>query len=389
LGTTSVIAYGIGTIIGAGIFVLLGKIIGIAGAAAPAAFVVAALVAAITAISYGELAARLPVSAGEAAYVDAAFNRGHLTLLVGLTVAGCGILSAATIAHGFAGYLRVLVDWPALPIALLYLAALGAVAALGIREAAWLVALIAITSTIALVLVGVAVVVGADHWRLPETIWQPGAWSFTGLFAGAFLAFYAFIGFEDLVNLAEEIKRPGPTLKLAIPVALAVSGAVYIGLCLAAMGAAPIAELAATEAPIVFLLDKSGIPGQPVVAVLGMVAISNGALAQLIMAARVIYGLSRRQLLPAALGKVHQRTRIPLIATLLVISLTLALIANGTVLGLARMASALILAVFTIVNLALFVMLRREHAKTWQKLLPLFGAVSCLGLLTSELLHSL
>ncbi len=389
LGTPSVIAYGIGTIIGAGIFVLLGKVIGIAGAAAPMAFVVSALIAAVTATSYAALAARIPLSAGEAAYAAAAFDRRHLTLAVGVTVAACGILSAATIAHGFAGYLRVLVDWPALPIALTYTAMLGVIALQGIRGAAWLIGLIAITSTLGLVLVGVLVVMESPQWQLPATVWSPASWSYIGLFAGAFLAFYAFIGFEDLVNLAEEIKHPGATLRLAIPVALAISAAVYIGLCLAAMGAAPVEALAATEAPIVFLLNQTGLPGQFIVAILGMVAISNGALAQLIMATRVLYGLSRQRLLPPLIGEVHARTQTPHLATLLVLGTTLLLVAGGTVMGLAKLASALILLVFTIVNLALFVLLRRDHAGKRSLALPLLGAVSCLALLAAEVNHML
>lgn len=388
LGTLTVVIYGIGTIVGAGIFVLLGKVIGIAGAAAPAAFALAAAVAGLTGLSYAQLVARFPKSAGEAVYVQQAFSKSWLTLAVGLAVAASGMISAATIAHGFAGYFRELLAWPQLWIVVSYLLALGLIAWLGIRESAALIALIAVTSTIGLVVVGVAVVAGAPQWQMPTASYTPGAWSMVGIATGAFLAFYAFIGFEDLVNLAEEVKRPGPTLRVAIPLALVVSALLYIGLCIAALGAAPIDELANSEAPIALLLDRAGLPGHTAIVVLGMVAITNGALAQLIMSARVLYGLARQGELPQRFAHIHSGRQTPDFATIVVVLLTIVLAVSGSLLSLARGTSSLLLMVFTLVNLALLRISWRETGFSHQLLLPLLAATSCLGLLLAQLLDS-
>ena len=384
LGTVSVVIYGIGTIVGAGIFVLLGKVIGIAGAGAPWAFLLSAGIAAITGLSYVELVSRIPRSAGEAAYVDAAFGRRGLTLLVGLAVAASGVVSAATISHGFAGYLRELLPLPATPVALVYALALGIISIIGIRTSAWVIGLIAVSSTLGLVVLGIVVVSQAPQWQLPAATWSPNDWQMIGLLSGAFLAFYAFIGFEDLVNLAEEIDHPGPALRVAIPLSLAFAALLYVGLCLAALGAASVNELSASDAPMALLLDRAGLPGHGVVVLMGMVAITNGALAQLIMASRVIYGLAKQQQLPAVLARVHSRSRTPHWASALVIAICLGLIAYGSLLGLAQATSALVLLVFIAVNVALIRLLHKESAAKWKLCLPLLGAVSCALLLSAH-----
>ena len=104
--------YGIGTIIGAGIFVLIGKVAGVAGMQGPLAFLMAAVLAGISAFSFAELSSRFPYSAGEAFYVREAFGRNDLALAVGLGVVLAGIISAGTIVNGFVGYFREFADLP-------------------------------------------------------------------------------------------------------------------------------------------------------------------------------------------------------------------------------------------------------------------------------------
>ncbi len=385
LGLFSVTVYGIGTIIGAGIFVLLGKLIGVAGAAAPLAFLLAAIIAGLTGLSYAQLATRLPYSAGEAVYVQEAFGRSWLTLAVGLMVALGGLLSSATIAHGFAGYLNVLWPAPGTLTAVLYLLVLGAVAISGIQETAWVVGFIAVTSTIGLIVLAVVIVVGDPDWRWPELNYSFSALPWVGLFLGAYLAFYACIGFEDLVNLAEEIKQPGRTLSIAIPVSLIFSSLVYIGLAIVALGAAPVHELKASGAPLAFLLNNAGLKGQLIVVVLSIVAITNGALAQLVMASRVLYGLGRQGLLPKAMADVNRHTRTPLLATGLVILAVVLAALSGDILSLARGTSGLVLIAFTLVNLSLLMLNWRAGKRlAVTNLLPLLAAGFCLLLVLGE-----
>lgn len=386
LGPFAVTVYGIGTIVGAGIFVLLGKLIGAAGNAAPLAFGLAAVVAGLTGLSYAQLASRLPFSAGEAVYVDTAFGRRWLTLLVGLAVAISGILSSATIAHGFAAYLNVLLPTPPGPTAILYLLILGGIAISGIRETAWVVGVIAISSTLGLIVVGGLIVQGDPDWHWPKLSISLDASVWSGILLGAFLAFYALIGFEDLVNLAEEMHQPGRTLSIAIPASLAFATVLYVGLAIVALGAAPVEALAATDAPMAFLLDNSGLPGLRIIVVLSIVAITNGALAQLVMSARVLYGLGNRGLLPAPLALINTRTRTPVIASLLVISLVLAAVSSGTLLELARVTSGLVLVVFTLVNLSLLVLNWRAGSRGFTRLFtPGLAAMACMLLLASQI----
>jgi amino acid transporter len=373
--------YGLGTIVGAGIFVLIGEVIGVSGSAAPAAFVLAASIAALTGLSYAQLAARHPRSAGEAAYVNAAFARDSLTLIVGVAVALSGMVSAATMAHGFARYFGSLIELPKPLVTLGYLAALGAVATWGIRESAALVGLLAISTVLGLLAIAVAVISGDGQWHWPQAVFEWPGLGNVAWFSGAFLAFYAFIGFEDLANLAEETHNPGRTLGLAIPLSMILSAGLYVLLCITALGALPAQELAASAAPMVTLLEHSGYPGATIVAVLGLLAITNGALAQLIMAARVLYGLSQQRQLPAWLARVHPQRHTPWAATAVATLLTMSLTMLGGLVFLAQITSALILLIFTMVNLALVAILRKEKRHWWRYLLPLLGAASASGLL--------
>lgn len=388
LSTLAVTVYGIGTIVGAGIFVLLGKLIGVAGSAAPMVFLLAAAIAGLTGLSYAQLAARLPYSAGEAVYVEAAFGRPVFTLLIGLAVAGSGILSAATIAHGFNGYLNVWVATPPELTAGLYLLALGAVAIAGIRETAWLVGFIAFISIVGLVFVAAAIVMGDTNWQWPSLQFSITSNVLPGLLLGAFLAIYALIGFEDMVNLAEEIRDPGRSLRIAIPIALGISTLLYVGLTIVALGAAPVEALARSDAPIAFLLDDTGLPGQSIIVVLSIVAITNGALAQLVMAARVLYGMAQRGYLPAALATINSATKTPVTATLFVLGLVILASSIGGLLALARGTSTLVLLVFATVNMALLTLHWREGQRNFGKLfVPALAAAACLLLLASELLR--
>lgn len=388
LGPLSMTLYGLGTIVGAGIFVLIGEVIGVSGSAAPAAFVLAAFIAALTGLSYAQLASRHPSSAGEAAYVSAAFARDSLTLVVGLAVALSGMVSAATMAHGFARYLGSLVDLPSTTVILSYLAILGAIATWGIRESAALVGALAISTVLGLLAIVVAVIHGEGQWHWPQAIFQWPGLGNAAWFSGAFLAFYAFIGFEDLANLAEETRDPGRTLGLAIPVSMMLAAALYVLLCITALGALPVQELAASDAPMVRLLEHSGYPGATIVTVLGLLAITNGALAQLIMAARVLYGLSQQRQLPAWLARVHPQRHTPWAATGVATALTMSLTLVGGLVLLAQITSALILLIFTMVNLALLALLRRESRPWWRLLLPLLGAASASALLLLALPQS-
>lgn len=204
------IFYGLGTILGAGIYVLIGKVAGIAGLLAPLSFVVAALIAWLTAKSYGTLVVLFPKSAGEAIYIEHGFQKSWLTITVGLLIVLTGIVSAATLLNGFVGYFILLVPTNETLTMVGVLVLLTALAVWGIAESITLAALITFVEIFGLIIV--LYFCGESLTLVPEKASQlfiPNSFvELSGVFSGAFLAFYAFIGFEDMVNVVEEVKKP-------------------------------------------------------------------------------------------------------------------------------------------------------------------------------------
>lgn len=383
--------FGLGTILGAGIYVLVGEVAGLAGMHAPLAFVVAAVVASFTAFSYAELAARHPTSAAEAVYVQEGFGRPWLSMLVGALVLFAALASAAALANGFAAYLRLFVDVPAWTAVLAVLLALGALAAWGIHESARAAAVATLIEIGGLLLV--VAVSGESLLALPQRLpelappLRGAAWP--GIFLAAFVAFFAFIGFEDMANLAEEVIEPERTMPRAILLALAIATALYLLVAVTAVLALSRAELAGNDAPLALMYAKATGREPFFIGLIALFAVLNGALVLLIRAARVLHGLSARGWLPAGLGRVHPVRRTPMLATAVVTAATLALALALPLASLARATSAAILVVFCLINLALLRIRRRVPAppgvRGYPAVVPLAGCVLSLLLLAVQL----
>jgi amino acid transporter len=357
--------YGLGTTLGAGIYVLIGEVAGVAGMLAPISFIVASLLAAASAFSFAELSARYPQSAGEAIYVYNGLGSRGLALAVGLLVILAGTVSSAAIVNGFVGYLHEFVDVPGwLAITLLVLA-FGAIAAWGIVESVTAAALFTLLEMAGLALV---IWVARDSFadlptRGAELIPAWGAAAPIAILSGAVLAFYAFIGFEDMVNVAEEVKQVSRNLPRAIILTLVVTTVFYLALSLAAVLTVPPDELQASKAPLALVYERSTGGAATIITLIGLVAIVNGALIQIVMGSRVLYGLANRGWLPARLGRVNRRTKTPLFATALVTGSVLIFALWLPLVTLAQATSLVALIIFALVNLALFrVKLRHEPA---------------------------
>jgi basic amino acid/polyamine antiporter, APA family len=360
LGPASITLYGLGTILGAGIYVVTGEVAAQAGAAAPLSFLAAGGIALLCGLTFGDLCARLPESAGEAAYVQSAFGIPALSTAVGLAVAVTGVVSAAAIANGVTGYLALFVDLPDAAAVAGLIVVLGVVAAVGVEVSAAVAGLLTLIEVGGLLLViGAAGGAWADlPERLPELV--PGGSELPGVALGAFVAFYAFVGFEDMVNQAEEVRRPERTLPWALLGALLVSTALYLAVSLTCVLTLDPAELAGSDRPLALVFERATGRSPTVISAISLVAVSNGALVQIVMGSRVLYGLARKGWLPAALGRVHPRTRTPLAATAVIVGVVLALALTLDLSTLAQITSAVILAVFAAVNLALFRIARRD-----------------------------
>lgn len=387
------VLYGLGVTIGAGIYVLVGIAAGRSGMHAPLAFVFAALVMSFSAASFAELGTRMPVSASEAAYVEKAFKRPWLSLTMGLLVVLTATISAATISVGSAGYLGVFIDLPAHWIIALVVLSMGAVACLSTRQSVTLAGVMTLIELGGLVLIIIAGV-GAGSGvvtRLPE-LWPASGdiavW--VGLSGTTLIAVFAFIGFEHLVNVAEEIKNPSRTLPWALFLTLGVSAFVYALVVWVAVVAVPPAELATSPAPLALVFERlTGLPLKTM-GLIAIVATLNGVIVHVIMISRVLYGLAAQGNLPRALTHLHPRTGTPLLATAIGIGGILALALAVPLAGLAELTARLTLVVFAIINIALIRIKSAEtappaHVFVCPMWVPVAGLVSSIGLLLLDM----
>lgn len=390
LGLTSLTLYGLGTIIGAGIYVLVGAVAGRSGMAAPLAFLLAGVLAAFTGLSYAELGQRLPEAAGAAAYAREGFKSAWMGRLTGFATLAVAVVAAASVARGGAGYLLPLIDIP-LPLAS------GAViliftllACWGVKESVYIAAAMTVIEIIGLIIV---IWVGGPALsnlgvRLPE-MWpdDPPAWG--GVIGGTFLAFFAFAGFENIVNMAEETKNVRRTLPRAVLLSIVISALLYMLVILVSVLTIAPAELAASPAPLCLVVDceKSTMA---LFAPIALIATLNGVLIEIVLMARVAYGMARRGWLPKIFAGVHHRRRTPFKATLMVGAIVFVLTTSVEFEHLAKATSAMLLLIFLVVNVSLIRLKRAAPAlnldfqtPNWA---PVVGAVSSILVLAAEIL---
>ena len=388
------ILYGLGVTIGAGIYVLIGASVALAGIYAPASFLVAAFVMMFSAGSFAELSGRHPKSAGEAIYVEAAFGRPWLTVATGGFLVLSGIVAAATISLGSAGYLLVLLDLPRPLVIVAVVGLMGAIAAWGIVES---VAFAAILTVIEIL--GLITIVVAGVWHHPEILRQlpevlpplSDTSALTGVVAASLIAFFAFIGFDDIVSVVEETKNPTRTMPLGILLTLAIAVLIYFSVVSVAVLTMPLDALGSSTAPVSLMFENLTGFSPLAITLIAIIATLNGIVIQIIMGSRVLYGLAKAGRIPAVLGRVNPVTRTPLIATFLVTALVLMLALFFPIEKLAEMTTQVILVIFVLVNAALIKMKWRKVAApqgiiTVPSWVPVAGLLSCLALLVGPFL---
>lgn len=365
LTLTHAVLYGLGVTIGAGIYVLVGAAAARSGMHAPLAFFAAAVVMGMTAGTFAELGTRLPVAASEAAYVQAAFHRKWLSGATGLLVVAAATISGATITVGSAGYVGVFLPLPSSWIIAGVVLAMGAIACLSAVQSISFAGLMTVVEIGGLVLIVGAGLVQGDALisRLPE-LWAPigdeAAWA--GIAQTTLLAVFAFIGFEHLVNISEEMKNPSGTLPWALLITLGVTALLYMVVVWVAVVAVPPAELAHSSAPLALVFQRlTGLPLW-VLSAVAIIATVNGIIVHMLMIGRVLYGLADQGSLPALLARVNARTGAPVVATLFGVGAILILALGVPLTGLAEWTSRLTLGIFVLVNLALLRIKAKEAA---------------------------
>lgn len=397
LGLPRLILYGTGTMLGAGIYALVGEAAAIAGWQAPLGFLLAGLLAFLTALSFAEMCSRFPKSAGPAVYVAEGFLNRHLSRGVGLAVALSGIVSAGALANAFAGYLSEFVALPGWLASAAFVLSIGAVAAWGIAESATIAAIITLIEASGL---GLILWVAGENFadisaHMPALVW-PQATAGRGwidVLSAGVLAFYAFIGFEDMVNVAEETRRPRTTLPAALLIALFLTTLLYLAVTTVSVLTVTPDDLAQSRAPLTRVYQVATGKGGQFISIVSLFAIVNGAIIQIIMASRVLYGMADSGWLPPVLSQVHRRTRTPLVATALVTWVVLILALGFDLGSLARATSLILLGVFTLVNAALVRIKRRAGSDEppfsvpiW---LPVVGLITSSGVIAFEVVRIL
>ncbi len=383
------VLYGLGVTIGAGIYVLVGETAAQAGMFAPMSFVLAAIVMAFSAGTFAELSSRFPQSAGEAIYVDRAFGKNWLTLLTGGIVILSAIVAAATITLGGAGYVAALVDLPATVIIVTIVLLMGGIAAWGVKQSVIFAAVFTV-----LEIIGLLVIIAAGFYaqpdiltRLPEVIPDFGdSIALGAIFTTSIIAFFAFIGFNDLVNLVEETKNPARNMPLAILLTLVIASGLYFAVVSVAVLSLPLAELAEAKAPIGLLFESLTGASPVTITLIAVVATLNGIVIQIIMASRVLYGLGKQGRIPGFFAKINTRTKTPLQSTILVTIIILALALFFPIGSLAETTTRLILFVFSLINLSLIIRKRKATpipakiytVRIW---VPVGGFLTCLTML--------
>jgi amino acid transporter len=395
MGLFALVAYGVGDMVGAGVYVTIGRAAGQMGNAVWLAFVASMVAALLTGLSYASIASRYPRAAGAAYVTHRAFHFPLLSYVVGLATTASGLTSMAAGANGFAENLRTLTGGPpAWVIILAFLGLLGALNFWGIRESMWMNILCTFVEVGGLVFV---IAVGAKYWggvNYLETPAPGGGTAAPGVLLvlnGAVLTFFSFIGFEDMLNVSEEVKDPVRTVPRGLIIALAVVTVLYIAMSITAVSVvnyrdlanptlgAPLAQIAKKAAPWLSPWVFTGIT---------LFAVTNTALINYIMGSRLLYGMSRQGLLPKALGTVHPTRRTPHVAviTLLIVVVILAL--SGGVAQLASATALLLLSCFVVVNVALIVLKSRpgEPRGSFEvpSVVPALGALVCAALIVSR-----
>jgi amino acid transporter len=396
LGPRLLILFIVGDILGTGIYATTGKVAGKVGGALWLPFVIGFAVALLTAASYAELVGKYPRAAGAALYTQRAFRLPFLTFIVAFMVMCSGLSSASAAARAFAGdYLGELVDVPPTLIAILFVLALAALNLRGVSESVKtnvVLTLVELGGLLIIIAIGAFAVFSGegDLGRLGDvhTSGGTGYALLTGVMGATALGFFAFVGFEDSVNMAEETVDPTRNFPRALFIGVTVTGTVYVLVALVSSLLVDFRVLESSSGPLLEVVKAGGVSFPPqLFAVIALFAVSNSALINIMMASRLCYGMANEGILPAVMGRVLPRRRTPFVGIVFVSLLAVALVSTGEIEGLGDTTSFLLLCVFAVVNIAVLVLrkdrVEHHHFRT-PTALPVVGTAAT-ALLASPL----
>jgi basic amino acid/polyamine antiporter, APA family len=383
-----VITYGVGNIIGAGIYVLVGVAAGLSGNAIGLSFLTGAFVAFFTCLSYAELSAMYPRAASEYLYLGRAYGNRAFSFMTEWMMIVAEAVAVATVSLGFAQYFQTLFAFPVELIAVALLLSLTLISIAGIRVSLKLNGVLSVVA-----ILGLLVVIAAGIGKIGTVDYFSSPTGMSGVFAASALVFFAYLGFDNIANLAEETKNPKKTLPKGLMIAMGIATLLYILVGLSAVSLVPWQELSTSEAPLALVVSKSFGPlAYYALTIIALLTTFNTALVLLIAGSRAIYGMARERALPKFLEKVDSRTCAPVFASVVFLFITLLFLPIGNIGTIAEIASAGSLTVFALVNLSVLHLRRTApHLKrpfraplniSWFSITALLGFFSCIGLLS-------
>jgi basic amino acid/polyamine antiporter, APA family len=388
--------YGIGNIVGAGVYVLIGKIADPAGYLSLLAFAIAALVAFCSALSYAELASRFPVSAGVSVYLYEAFKKRSLSTTVGFMLIGAGVVSSATLVKGFSGYFTAIVPINANLAMIGIMLILTGVALRGIKESVGIAALFTCIEVggllflIGSIMIAQPAAIGDFTNHFTHSLGAMNGASLAGLLSAAFIAFYAFVGFEDMINIAEEVKKPKRAFPIAIMASMIVVTFLYGSVAVGTLAVMSPDALSQSSAPLADAYQTATGNSAMLIIIIGIIATLNGVLVNIVMGSRILYGLARRGWTIHWFAKLSQQY-VPARGLLIVSCVALLCAILIPLENLAQITSLLLLLIFCSVNISLIVIRHQHPIKANQlrvapRYLPWIGAITSLGLLVVQLI---
>jgi len=359
LGLFEVTLSGIGIILGAGIYALIGEAAGLAGNAVWISFAISALVALLTGLSYAELSSMFPKASAEYEYTAAAFSR-RLGFVIGWMIIFSGVIGAATVSLGFAGYFQSLVGAPIVPSALVLVIVLCAISLVGIKQSAQVAAILTIIEASGLIFV---ILLGIPHLGSVNYLEMP--FGLSGIFQASALIFFAFIGFEEMVKLSEEAKDPEKNIPRALIMAISVSIVLYIMVALCAVSVLGWRGLSQSAAPFAEIAYAAlGQRASIAISVMALFATTNTVLLMLLASSRIIYGMAESSSLPRMLAQVHPKTGTPWAAIILSMVLSMAFVLLEDIAFVANVNNFTVFQTFIVINAALIVLRYKSPEKT-------------------------
>jgi amino acid transporter len=367
IGRKVLLLFVVGDILGAGIYALTGKVAGEVGGAIWIPFLCAFVLATLTAAAYAELVGRYPQAAGAALYAQRAFKRPFVTFLVAFAVLMSGITSAGAAARAFGGdYLAEFISVPTLVAAWFFLLVITAVNVIGISESVKVnvvLTIIEASGLIVILAIGVVALVqgDGDPSRAMEITTEGTPW--IAILGATGLAFYALLGFEDSVNLAEETQHPRRDFPRALFGGLIIAGLIYLGVAFTSTMLVDTETLAGSTGPLLEVVKVAGLTFPPkLFALIALLAVTNTALINMIMASRLVYGMGNEGIVPRVFSRVHAGRQTPYVAIAFTVLIAMTLVATGDLAGLADTTVLLLLLVFATVNVSVLVLRRTADA---------------------------